>query len=101
MPLGPVQLLERLPRIAGSDAARASEKGEVTSFGETLKKFLSDVNELQLEANEQMEKLAAGQAENLHDVMVAVEKASISFELLLEIRNKVLEAYQEIMRMQL
>ncbi len=100
MAVRPLDLLARLPQLSGAGAQKAGEKTDSTTFGETLKKFLSDVNELQLEADEQMQRLAAGEVENLHDVMIAVEKANISFELLVEIRNKVLEAYQELMRMQ-
>jgi|YelNatPaOPRAMG01_1025707.scaffolds.fasta_scaffold00049_49 flagellar hook-basal body complex protein FliE len=100
MAIRPLQSLERLPQLTESKAGSRVDGGQVPSFGETLKRFLVDVNDLQLEANEQMQRLAAGQAEDLHDVMVAVEKASLSFELLLEIRNKVLEAYQELMRLQ-
>ena len=100
MAVRPIDLLSQLPQRAGAKPAGGAEASDSPSFGETLKKFLADVNELQLEANDQMQKMVAGEVENLHDVMVAVEKASISFELLLEIRNKILEAYQELMRMQ-
>jgi len=95
----PVDLLKQLD-VQGPNRQRGQTSGEVPSFSETLKQLISDVNNLQLEADQQMRLMAAGQAENLHDVMIAVEKAGISFELLMEIRNKVLEAYQELMRMQ-
>lgn len=99
MAVRPIDLLSQLPQNQARRGVETAE-GESASFAETLKKFLSDVNQLQLDANEQVQRMVAGEVENLHDVMVAVEKASISFELLLEIRNKVLEAYQELMRMQ-
>ena len=100
MAVRPLELLSKLPQAAGPRTRGQNGQAESASFGETLKQFLSDVNQLQLEANEQMQKLAAGEVENLHDVMIAVEKANVSFELLMEIRNKILEAYQELMRMQ-
>ena len=97
--VSPVDLLKQLETQTPASPRKQGAE-EVPSFSETLKKFVSDVNNLQLEADNQMRLMAAGQAENLHDVMIAVEKAGISFELLMEIRNKVLEAYQELMRMQ-
>ena len=71
-----------------------------TSFGETLHQAISDVNSLQTEAGKAVEKLVVGEAVDLHEVMIAVEKAKTSFDLLMEIRNKTIDAYREIMRMQ-
>jgi flagellar hook-basal body complex protein FliE len=71
-----------------------------TSFGETLSKAIGDVNNLQNEAGRAVERMVGGEEVDLHDVMVAVEKAKTSFDLLMEIRNKTIEAYREIMRMQ-
>jgi flagellar hook-basal body complex protein FliE len=71
-----------------------------SSFGETLSRAISDVNALQSEAGRQAEKLVSGEAVDLHEVMIAAEKARTSFDLLMEIRNKTVEAYREIMRMQ-
>ena len=73
---------------------------KVKSFKETLKGFINDVNELQMDAGKSVEKLLTGEIKDVHDVMVAVEKANTSFELMMEIRNKMLDAYREIMRMQ-
>ena len=70
------------------------------SFGATLNKAISDVNALQHEAGKAVEKMVVGENVDLHDVMIAVEKAKTSFDLLMEIRNKTIEAYREIMRMQ-
>lgn len=73
---------------------------ETKSFKETMTEFMDDVNKLQLNAGESVEKLLTGEIKDAHDVMVAVEKANTSFELMMEIRNKMLDAYREIMRMQ-
>jgi len=73
---------------------------EGKDFKETLNEFMSDVNELQKDAGKSVEKLLTGEIKDVHDVMVAVEKANTSFELMMEIRNKMLDAYREIMRMQ-
>lgn len=77
---------------------RTHEQGE--SFGSTLKKFVEDVNSLQNQASESIEKLATGEITDVHQVMIAVEEAGTAMEFMLEIRNKIVEAYQEVMRMQ-
>jgi flagellar hook-basal body complex protein FliE len=69
------------------------------SFSETLERAVADVNALQTEAGKAVDKLVVGEAVDLHEVMIAVEKAKTSFDLLMEIRNKALDAYREIMRM--
>lgn len=84
------------PQVEKS-GARADESRE--SFDNILKKFVTDVNSLQIQADELQNKLATGEVTDIHDVMIAVEKANLSMELMLEIRNKIIEAYQEIMRM--
>ncbi|CCQ97483.1 Flagellar hook-basal body complex protein FliE [[Clostridium] ultunense Esp] len=70
-------------------------------FSLFLNKALDRVNELQLESDEYKRLLITGDVDNLHDVAIAQEKANISLQLTLSIRNKVVEAYREIMRMQI
>jgi len=77
-----------------------NRSAENTSFKKTINSFLSDVNNLLNDAEKQVSDMASGKAENIHDVMIAAEKANIGLELVVEIRNKLLEAYQEMMRMQ-
>lgn len=69
------------------------------SFGETLQSALAQTNDLQLDGARQLERLVAGEDVDLHEVMISAEEASIAFDLMMEIRNKLLEAYQEIQRM--
>jgi flagellar hook-basal body complex protein FliE len=68
-------------------------------FGEFLANAIKGVENLQSEAGEAQDKLVRGEAAELHQVMIAAEKAGISFDLLLEIRRKLLDAYQELIRM--
>ncbi len=70
------------------------------SFGDTLQGMLHEVSNLQQQANTGSQRLMTGEVEDVHQVMVAVEKASTSFMLMMEIRNKLVEAYREVMRMQ-
>ena len=69
------------------------------SFSQVLEKFVDDVNSLQNRADQSIEKLHAGEIKDVGEVMMAVEEASIAMEFMLEIRNKIIEAYQEVMRM--
>lgn len=71
------------------------------TFVNTLKEMVQDVNNLQFQAKNVNEAFIRGDIEDLHQVTIAQEKARIGLELLLEIRNKLLEGYQEIMRMQI
>jgi flagellar hook-basal body complex protein FliE len=72
---------------------------EVESFGNLLQSFIQDVNNLQNNADQMVQKFALGQVEDVHQVVVATEEANIAFQLLLEIRNKLVDAYHELMRM--
>lgn len=97
-----MQELHLLPEL-GSAGRRAVDrvlKETNTSFSETLSQAVRDVNALQGEAGKAIERLVSGEATDIHDVMIAVEKAKTSFELLMEIRNKAIDTYKEIMRMQ-
>lgn len=71
------------------------------SFADTLKESISEVNRLQEEADQAVQNLATGQETNLHETMLALEKADLSFRLMMQVRNKIVDAYQEIMRTQL
>ena len=71
-----------------------------TSFEQVFKDFVNDVNVLQKKAGRAIDQMAAGEIHDIHQVMTAVEEAGVALDLMLEIRNRVLEGYQEIMRMQ-
>ena len=77
-----------------------NSKSPSTSFGRVLQQSLDQVSRLQLEANSSINDLATGKQTDIHQTMIAVEKASVSFELLMQIRNKVISAYDKLMRTQ-
>lgn len=70
------------------------------SFSEILENFIKDVNNDLLTAKQIEQDLSLGKIQNIQEAMYLIEKADISFRLLTEIRNKALESYQDIMRMQ-
>lgn len=71
------------------------------TFGEFLQDSIGKVNSLQQDANIAMEKLASGESQNLHETLLAVEKADIAFRTMNQVRTKVIDAYREIMKMQI
>ena len=79
-------------------AAGIQEPGK--SFADTLKDAVQNVNAAQKDADVKMQDLATGKNNNIHDVMLSAEKADISLKLMVQVRNKIIEAYQEIMKMQ-
>ena len=73
----------------------------MTPFGDFLKKSLNDVNRLQKDADEAAEKLASGKDKDIHNTMIALKKAEVAFELVVQIQNKLMTAYDELKRMAL
>lgn len=69
-------------------------------FGGVLKGLLNETDELQHEADKAVDQLLAGEKQDVHEVMLSMAKADVSFRMMLEVRNKLVEAYQEVMRMQ-
>lgn len=69
-------------------------------FGELLENFLKEVNSQQLAARNVERALSEGKVKNIEEALYVIEKADLSLRLVTELRNKALESYQEIMRMQ-
>lgn len=80
-----------------SSAARPAQDG---SFSQMLGTMVRDVNASQASATQAVGDLQSGQNVSLHQAMIAMEEASVSFQLMVEVRNKLMESYQELMRMQ-
>ena len=97
-----------LTQIANKATASDLKPAEANPVTETKKTFsdfinssIKQVNNAQIKGDIAIEKLHTGEAQNLHDVMISVEQADISLRMLVQIRNKALTAYEEIMRMQI
>jgi flagellar hook-basal body complex protein FliE len=100
-PIGPVAPAG--PQGAAALRRSTSETGSAqqgTSFKDVLLDSLDQVNRLQQDASQSVEKLATGQTANVAEVFTAVRKADVAFSLLMEMRNKLMDAYQEIRQMQ-
>lgn len=93
-----VTLNSHLQKLAGPKAAPVQQIGD--KFAEALKSSISEVNQAQVAADRAAEQVAAGETKDLHGTMIKLEEADISLRLMVQVRNKAVEAYQEIMRMQ-
>jgi len=91
--------IEAIPEPFGVSPLKEVSKQEA-GFGEVLKKAVESVNAMQHEAGRLEEAVAQGENVNIHQAVIAGQKAGLSFNLLMQVRNKMVEAYQEIMRMQ-
>ena len=91
-----------IERIGYPEKIRGSgevQKNKLTEdFKGILENFLKEVNSLQSDTDKSIKKFVNGEPVDIHQVMIAAQEAHISFQLMLEIRNKLLAAYQEVMR---
>ena len=67
----------------------------------SLKEAISSINDAQTGASRAVDALATGQSNNIHQTMVALQQADVSFQLMMQVRNKLVTAYEEIQRMQI
>ncbi|MBC7420791.1 MAG: flagellar hook-basal body complex protein FliE [Bdellovibrio sp.] len=77
-----------------------SSKDAGPSFADTLKEAVGNVNQLHLDSDKKMQELSTGRTDDIAGVMLAAEKADIALRAMVQVRNKIIDAYQEIMKMQ-
>ncbi len=99
----PISLLSKVslsdPSSQNSVAGNSDPNALTPSFSQTLQSAFTKVNDLQLHSGEMTRAFATGQTSDIHSVMVAGEQATVALQMTTQIRNKVIDAYQEIMRM--
>ena len=90
-----------LPIDPSGSAGKAGKAGrpDGPSFADSMKELFLSVNDKAAVADSKVSEIITGEADDLHNAMIALEEANVSFQLMLEVRNKMLEAYQEINRM--
>ncbi|MDX1762859.1 MAG: flagellar hook-basal body complex protein FliE [bacterium] len=90
-----------LPSVSATEKQALESKSRAEgSFARFLEESIEQVNGLQKEATLSVEALATGTGENIHETMIALEKAELSFKMMMQVRNKIIKAYEEVMRMQ-
>lgn len=85
--------------LTGTDGIGKVEKEN--NFGDVIKEALDKVNDKQVQSNQKIQDLIKGENVSMHDVMLSAQEAQLSMQLMLEVRNKIYEAYQELNRVQL
>jgi flagellar hook-basal body complex protein FliE len=98
LPITPVQMIS-LPQVAPADAA--SSAGGTGAFQSMLEGMIAPVEQSQAQATQAVQNFLSGGDEELHSVALAAQRADLQFNLMLQVRNKAVSAYQEVMRMQL
>jgi flagellar hook-basal body complex protein FliE len=96
LPITPIRFPAAIPELTPK-----SGSGESTGFGSELADAIGRVDQFQKNADSTIGKFLTGEDEEVHKVALATQQASISFDLFLQVRNKVVSAYQEVMRMQM
>jgi flagellar hook-basal body complex protein FliE len=84
--------------LKSASTDQQATRTESTTFGQMLTDSLDQVSRLQNESNKNIQGLVTGKHSNIHQTMIAGEKSSVAFELLMQVRNKAIEAYDKIMR---
>ena len=97
LPTSGIQMPEELAEPSATTSAQPASD----SFSSMLGQFVSDVNAQQNVSTQAVSALQSGQNVPLHQAVIAMEEANVSFQLMVEVRNRLLDAYQEIMRMQI
>lgn len=89
-----------LEKLSGAETKLVNNT-QPQSFSNVLGNLVDEVNRKQVAAGQAVHDLQSGNSVSLHQTMIALEEANVSFQLMVEVRNKVLESYQELMRMQI
>jgi len=88
-----------LPRMMPSPGSMQQKPGTGGSFGNLLKEAIQQVNDVEKGSQTELQKYLSNESD-LHSVMIALEKADLSFQVMMQVRNKIVQAYQEIMKSQ-
>jgi flagellar hook-basal body complex protein FliE len=100
-PAIPASEIDSLQQLSGGAGISGSSPLKPGSFSNVLGSLVQDVSAKQAAAGDAVQGLLADQGVSLHQAMIAMEEANVSFQLMVEVRNKLLESYQELMRMQI
>lgn len=98
--IDPVAALNAIDLPLSAVTPQSAAPAQGSSFGDWIASGMSTVNSSVISAEKGVQQIALGQAGNLHDVMIRLEEARLSLQLLIQVKTRVLEAYQEILRMQ-
>ncbi|MBK7293246.1 MAG: flagellar hook-basal body complex protein FliE [Holophagaceae bacterium] len=106
--MDPLQNLSQLSPLSPVSGTSKSGLGSATggadgdlAFGDLLKQALQEVNQASAQAEDEARNLMTGESADMHTAMLAVQKADLSFQMMMAVRSKLIDAYREVMRMQM
>lgn len=94
-----MQLRGRDIRNTVAERLKKTDQEPVRGFGETLKASLKNVNDMQTEKNMMIEEFATGKTQNVHELMITMQKAGMAMQMTGAVRSKIMQSYKEIMQM--
>jgi flagellar hook-basal body complex protein FliE len=99
--MDPISIQNISPAKAAEKAGLSAktDKAGATGFKEMLENSIKEINDVNVKADQAIENIAQGQVQDVHQVMIAVEKANLTFMTMMQIRNKLMDAYKEVMNM--
>jgi len=92
----PIETVKPGPELPGADAAPEAGK-----FGNMLRTAFHNVNDMQIKGDEAVRQMVSGENTDIHNTMITLQKAQVSFELMMQVRNKIVAAYEQIRTMQM
>ncbi len=101
MNISPIQPSSIQPLGSSIEIGGAASPSEGGDFGSVLQGAIAQVEGARSDANQSVQNFLSGDGEDLHSTVLAVQRANLEFDLLMQVRNKVVSAYQEVMRMQI
>jgi flagellar hook-basal body complex protein FliE len=100
LPIGTSSSIQSIPTSAPGSSGNINKLPGSDDFGDLLQNFLKSTNQDQKAADSVIEAFATGKTDNIQQVVLAMTNADLSFKFFMEIRNKVIDSYNELMRMQ-
>jgi flagellar hook-basal body complex protein FliE len=97
--MGDFKVYNNIPRMMPSPMAPNQQPSGSASFGKLLNEAIQQVNDVEKGSQGELQKFLSNDSD-LHSVMIALEKADLSFQVMMQVRNKIVQAYQEIMKSQ-
>lgn len=96
-----IQKAAQTGQVESTQSTQAPGSVQGAGFGDVLNQFVGEVNQKQLASSQAVNDLISGKEIPLHQAMITMQEAGVAFQLMVEVRNKLLEGYQDLMRMQI
>jgi len=96
-----IQKAAQTGQVESTQSTQATGSVQGAGFGDVLNQFVGEVNQKQLASSQAVNDLISGKEIPLHQAMITMQEAGVAFQLMVEVRNKLLEGYQDLMRMQI